>query len=254
MTNRWNYAYVSLARHAETGDDRPYLEWHQLEHMPEKYQFAGILCGQRWVSTSACRSARALEEGEWGTVAHVTTYLMSEPIEATLDDFLGERPPAEGNRSAGRRSLPSLPNHFQAPLRLLGSWTAPRINLPPEVLPFRPNRGVYLVVEDSTGESSQEYLARGQDEVVRDLLGVPGVAGACVYGHDNDIRPRPIYSGDRFRVTLYYLDGEPAEVGVRLAASLERQWQTTPNRPHLAAPFATMAQLDLDAFGPGSDG
>src|SRR5579862_4098617 len=165
MANRWNYVYVSLAGHADTGDDRPYLDWHQLEHMPEKYQFAGILGGQRWVSSAACRRGRVVEEGDWRRVAHVTTYLMGEPIEATLDDFLGDRPSTERSPATPTTAFPSLPNHFQAPLKVLGSWAASRINLPPVVVPYRPNRGVVLVVEEPTEEPASDYLTSGHAEL-----------------------------------------------------------------------------------------
>ncbi len=43
--NRVKVGFFSLHRHSPTGDDRPYLEWHQLDHMPEQYQLPGLVAG-----------------------------------------------------------------------------------------------------------------------------------------------------------------------------------------------------------------
>ena len=59
--NRVKVGFFSLSHHSATGDDRPYLRWHQLDHMPEQYQIPGMVLGQRWASTPACRAVRAAE-------------------------------------------------------------------------------------------------------------------------------------------------------------------------------------------------
>ena len=46
--NRVKVGFFSLTDHSDDGDDRPYLEWHQLDHMPEQYQLPGLVAGQRW--------------------------------------------------------------------------------------------------------------------------------------------------------------------------------------------------------------
>lgn len=77
--------------------------------------------------------------GEWATVAHVVNYLMRVPIEETLNDFFSL---AQQLRDLGRFSL-GLPSVFQGALRLLETHAAPWALVAPEVVPFRPNRGVY---------------------------------------------------------------------------------------------------------------
>ena len=43
--NRVKVGFFSLSHHSPSGDDRPYLEWHQLDHMPEQYQLPGLVLG-----------------------------------------------------------------------------------------------------------------------------------------------------------------------------------------------------------------
>lgn len=254
--NRCTYAYLSLARHDPSGEDRPYLEWQQLEHMPEKYQFPGIVGAQRWVSTASCRRARLVEEDGWESVAHVTSYLMGDPIEGTMDDFLGVEAPRTGLAAERWASAPSLPIHFQAPLRLVATASASRTFLPPEVLPYRPNRGVFLVVEESTDPHNWfDPLHRDLEEgPLTEALNAPGVAGIWVFASPADLRPRAIVTPGHYRMSLYYLDDEPAEVAARLAGPLRDSWGEGPTRPVLAAPFESMLQLEWDRFGPGMDG
>jgi len=113
--NNIKVGFFSLSRRAADGDDRGYLEWHQLDHMPEQYQLPGLLLGQRWASTPACEKARAVSVDEWAETAHVVCYLMGNPVEETLEEFytLG-RLLAEKGRMAR-----SLPSQYLAGLRLL---------------------------------------------------------------------------------------------------------------------------------------
>ena len=85
--NKVKVGFFSLSRRATDGDDRGYLEWHQLDHMPEQYQLPGLVLGQRWASTPACREARAAGVEGWSEVDHVVCYLMGNPVDETIDDF-----------------------------------------------------------------------------------------------------------------------------------------------------------------------
>lgn len=248
--NRVKVGFFSISEHAEGGDDRPYLGWHQLDHMPEQYQLPGLVAGQRWASTGACRASRAAEEEDWRAVAHVVCYLMGEPLDQTLDDFLGL---GQKLTDMGRFSH-RLPSRYTGALSLLETHAAPRALVVPEVVPFRPNRGVYLVVEEPTDRTAwDDYLQRAHTETLPELVGIPGVAGAWVFGTSPSISPRANFSPGRFRMTLYYLDDDPATVGGRLAEPLERSWKGAPTKPLLAAPFESMMIWDWDRFGPDAD-
>ena len=242
--SRADFGYFSMSRHGGGDSDREYLRWHQLDHMPEQWQIAGLLWGQRWASTPRCRAARAIEEGPWAELGHVVSYLMQEPIEPTLDDFFSL---AQRLRDQGRFSF-MLPSLFQGALRLVETHAAGRALISPEVVPFRPNRGVYITVEQPAEPDAWDaYQQAVHRETLPEILAEPGVAGAWVFTTTPALRAREIYTPGRYRVTVYYLDEEPAEVGERLAGPLRRSW-TTATRPLLAAPLESMFRSDWDRF------
>jgi hypothetical protein len=244
--NRVKVGFFSLSHPSPTGDDRPYLAWHQLDHMPEQYQLPGLLLGQRWASTPACRAARAAGVETWSDVDHLACYLMGNPVDETIDEFL-----ALGRRLAelGRFSA-ALPSQYRGALRLLEAHAAPRALISAEVVPFRPHRGVYLIVEEPTDPAAQDaHLQRRHTELLPELVSVPGVAGAWSYATTPAIRRSMFTDGD-YRMTVCYLDDEPATVGERLGPVLDRMWRSAPVRPLLAAPFESVIPWDWDRFGP----
>lgn len=244
--NKIKIGFFSVSHRSPSGDDRPYLEWHQMDHMPEQYLLPGLLFGQRWASTPACRAARAAEVGSWADVAHVVCYLMGNPVDETVDEFLTlGRTLAEQGRFSQ-----SLPSQFLAALRLLDALAAPRALIADDVVPFRPHKGVYVIVEEPTDSAGQDhYLQQVHTEILPTLVAVPGVAGALTFGTTPAIR-RPTFTPGVFRITTCYLDDDPATVAARLQEPLERIWKDAPVRPLLAAPFESMMTWDWDRFGP----
>jgi len=246
--NRVKAGFFSLSRHSLTGDDRPYLDWHQMDHMPEQYQLPGLVLGQRWASTPACRAVRAAEVDEWSLVDHVVCYQMGNPLDDTIDEFL-----ALGRHLAelGRFSQ-SLPSHYRGALRLLEAQASPRALVSSAVVPFRPHRGVYFLVEEPTDDADQDpFLQRMHVEILPELVAVGGVAGAWSYGTTPSIR-RPMFTDGRYRMTLCYLDEDPATVGARLAPVVARAWAGAPARLVLAAPYESMMRWDWNRFGPAA--
>jgi hypothetical protein len=239
--NRIKVGFLSLTRASPTGDDRPYLAWHRLDHMPEQYRLPGMVLGQRWASTPACRRARAVEVEGWSSVEHAVCYMMGEPVDRTVDDFI-----ALGRELAEAGRYPHvMPSHYRGALRLVGTTAAPRVLVSPEVVPFRPHRGVYLLVEQPEGaptaSASEVGLGRPPDGVLPDLVGVPGVAGVWVYATSPDLR-RPMFTEGILRITICYLDDEPVTVAERLASMLDRMWDGVPTRLLLAAPFESIVR------------
>ncbi len=239
------FGYFSMSRHGDGDSDRDYLEWHQLDHMPEQWQIRGVAWGQRWASTARCRAARAAEIGDWAEVSHVVNYLMREPVEHTLDEFFAL---AQTLRDADRFPF-MLPSVFQGALRLSGTQVAARAAVSADVVPFRPNRGIYLIIEEPAVPALWDAYQRDLNaETLPELLSVPGVAGAWVYETETDLRQRDIYTPGQFRITVCYLDDAPAEVAARVAEPLRRAWQNESTRPLLAAPFESIVEWVWDRY------
>ena len=219
--NRVKVGFFSLSHHSPSGDDRPYLEWHQMDHMPEQYQLPGLVLGQRWASTPACRAARAAGDDGWSQVEHVVCYLMGNPVDETIDEFL-----TLGRHLAELGRFPdTLPSQYRGALRLLETQAAPTgprlarggaLPAPPGHLPHR--RGAHR-----PGRPRMRTAQRTHVEVLPELVPVPGVAGAWAFGTTPSIR-RPMFTEGDYRMTVCYLDDDPAAVGERLRRSLDRRW------------------------------
>jgi hypothetical protein len=174
---------------------------------------------------------------------------MGNPVDQTIDDFLTlGRHLAELGRFAG-----ALPAQYVGALRLLEAHAAPRALVSAEVVPFRPNRGIYLVVEEPVEGTEPEvhdaYLQRRHVEILSGLVEVPGVAGAWTFATTPSIR-RPSFTKGAFHMTLCYLDDEPAAVGERLGAFIGRASEGAPMRIVFAAPFESMMRWEWERFGP----
>jgi hypothetical protein len=237
--NRVKVGFFSLSGAGDSGDDagdRAYLGWHQLDHMPEQYQLPGIIHGQRWMADDACLTARFNASGPFEDVRHVVLYLMGDPVDQTLDDFFDL-----GSRLAHLGRFPrDLPRRFLGALRLLDARVAPRVLVSAEVVPFRPNRGVYLIVEQPADRDRMDpYLRWRHDEHLARLVTTPGVAGAWVFATAARYRRGRYTEGD-YRITVCYLDGDPGEAATALGPLMDDAWRDAPVTPLLAAPFASL--------------
>ena len=118
------------------------------------------------------------------------------------------------------------------------------------MVPFRPHRGIYLIVEEPPDGAAQDAaIQRMHVEVLPDLVSVPGVAGAWTFGTTPSIR-RSMFSDGAYRMTVCYLDDDPATVGERLAPLVDRLVGDCTGRPLLAAPYESMMIWDWDRFTP----
>ena len=170
------YGFFSFTEVTDPAEHRSYNEWHQLDHLPEQFPLAGIVYGQRWVSTPACRAARAVSEPDLDPIHYVTCYLMAEPIEPTLDDFFA--------LGAELHRLDRFHQHRQrAPHRAVPRREhrrpRPACSCRPRRVPFRAHRGIYVVVEEPSGADRREPDAGPRSRQA--LCEVPGVAGVWTF-------------------------------------------------------------------------
>ena len=155
------FGVFSLSASAADGDDSRYLRWHHLDHLPQQYEVAGLLYGQRWVSTPECLALRPVQSERFEPVNHVVHYLFGEPVAQAVDDFFAFR---DHLIEIGR--FPEwLPNRLVSGGEPVEVHAAPSASVTAEVVPYRPNRGAYLVIEqcDPPGDSarwSAEHVER----------------------------------------------------------------------------------------------
>jgi len=134
--------FPSLSRRVEAGRDAEYLAWHTMDHRPEQYRIAGLRHSLRVIPTPACRAARAASVDDYDDVDHTVAYMFtgSEPIAAfhlvdlaLLDDGRFEH---------------RLPPVGFAVGDCQGRAAAPRAVVGPDVVPWRPMTGLYLIIEE----------------------------------------------------------------------------------------------------------
>jgi hypothetical protein len=230
--------FFSFTEITEPSEHRAYNEWHQLDHMPEQYPLDGIVAGQRWVSTPACREARLASDPRLDPVHYMTLYLMAEPLEQTLADF---RDLAVRLRRADR-FFTHRRARLSGPFDLSGEAAAPRVVVSAAAVPFRPNLGVYVVVE----EVPRDVAGPGPGGPGA-LLAVDGVAG--VWRFDASDRPGAgHWDGGGHRITVCYLDRDPLAAAADLGPVLRAGWAAEGSSPVLAGPFAAITPWEWGWF------
>lgn len=230
----------NLTPPAPPDDDGSYLRWHLLDHMPEQYQLPGLLQGIRWIADGEYLESRIAATGHLEQVGSVVNYLVGEPVQRTLDEFmeLGRRL-AEIGRFPGRR--PSLQLRM---LALLRWYAAPRALISAEVVPFRPHRGVLLLVEEPADGDVAEWLRWLHGEHHPALLDMPGVAGVWMYGSTDTWRLPERARGEPQYVTVVYLDDEPLATTKALTPLVEERWRSGAARPLFAGPLRSMVEWE----------
>jgi hypothetical protein len=221
--------FLSMTMREPQGRDAEYLEWHSLDHRPEQYRVAGLRHSIRLVSTPACRAARAINDSRFDAVDHVMTYFFA--ADAALDQFNALSAALGGERRPFR-----LPTVHAGYFNLAGKVAARRAIAGADVIPWRPARGVYLIVE----QGAQSPVA---------LADVAGVAG--IWWHEGGTPPAPRFPDTSgMQVTYCFLDDDPIETAMRLRGPLKQRWASGGVVPLLAAPFQTLVPFEWDRYLP----
>jgi len=209
--NKVAVGFFSFTEVTDPAEHRAYNEWHQLDHMPEQFPLPGIVYGQRWVSTPACRAARAASSDLLDPIHYVTLYLMAEPIDETLRDFyaLGKHLHEVDRFHLHRKA------HLSGPFRLDALAAAPRVLISAEAVPYRPHRGVYVTVGDARDPAQ--------------LCATEGVAGAWAFADTER------------RITVAWVDGDLNAAGAALGAGV-------PTGAEFAGAFETITPWEWDWF------
>ncbi len=227
--------FFSFTEITDPNEHHSYNEWHMLDHMPEQYPLKGIVYGQRWVSTPACRAARAVDGELLAPIHYVTLYLMADPIDETLAEFMAlGRHLHEVNRFHEHRIA-----RLSGPFEVTGMRAAPRVLVSAEAVPYRPNRGVYVVVEDEPDRTRPVDLDG--------LTARAGVAGAWSFSTSPRFAGGPWKTGDR-RITVCWLDDDPLTVAAALVAPATPE---PAGSVAFAGPFETVVPWQWDWFDAG---
>jgi len=248
--------FFSFTEVTDPTEHRSYNEWHQLDHMPEQYTLEGIVFGQRWVSTRACRRARVYDDPALAPIHYMTLYLMSEPVDTTLEQFraLGESLRRADRFFEHRRS------RLSGPFTVTDKRAAPRVQVSAEAIPYRPNRGIYVVVRsripspDAVSEPPVASSGTGDDAQPRlagALVDTEGVAGVWTFATDPRSDRHGWHPGEK-NITVCYLDEDPLTVAPQLDRLVQGPDGTQWGVPLLAGPLETITPWCWDWFDEGA--
>src|ERR1700734_4209873 len=170
--------FFSFTEVTDPSAHEAYNAWHQLDHLPEQLTTDGIEFACRWGRSPRSRPAESRTSGLLDPFHYMTLYLLRD--ETVVPEFfaLARRLHAEDRFFAAPRAL------LSGPFAVVGRWAAPRVAVSAEAVPFRPARGVHVVVGPALpGE---------------ELVGHAGVAGAWQF-----------YDAEHDRtITVTFVDGD----------------------------------------------
>jgi hypothetical protein len=138
--------------------------------------------------------------------------------------------------AAGGRMPLRLPKVEYGTDQLSGTAARPSAVVGADVIPWRPARGVYVIVEQGTTSAAE-------------LVNVAGVAGSWWYRGFPTLEFGSTAPED-LQLTLLYLDDDPVETAHRLRAELKERWSTGSTIPLLAAPFHTLTPYQWSKYLP----
>ena len=151
----------------------------------------------------------------------MTLYLMTEPLAETLKEFmdLGQQLYSLGRFHLHRHA------HLSGPHQWLDAHAAPRVRIAAETLPYRPNRGIYVTVEEPKRDVEPtellDWVQRWHESWAGRWAHVEGVSGSWSFATSPSLRSPRWTTGDR-RITVHYLDGDPLEVAEPRQAAARR--------------------------------
>ena len=233
-------AFFSLTPPAPPADDGSYLRWHLLDHMVEQYQLPGIQYALRYIADGDYLDSRIVATGHLEEVGNVVNYLVGDPVQQTHDDFM-----QLGPRLAEVGRFPEVRPSLQLRMPALLHWyAAPQALISPEVVPFRPHRGVAVIIEEPTGDDNASWLQWLHTDHFPALLATPGVAGAWMYGTTNTWNLHPATQGGPQYTTVIYLDDDPLAATQALTPVVEERWRSGAVRPLFAGPLRTMIEWE----------
>ena len=212
---------------------RAYNEWHQLDHRPENLALPGVVWGERWVHSPDCQPASLHRNSPVQATQYINMYWYREPHTQSIKEWqdLAEVAFQWGRRADVGFTTRPLMGFFS----VIKGYANPRVLVSADTLPFRPTRGIYVSLTQMSephSPATDALFARYDRERIPQIIELPGVAGAWVFSSDSttldpawaatagSVTFDPLEGPDRgtFRAHVYFLDGDPVEVGASISA------------------------------------
>ncbi|HVW45041.1 MAG TPA: hypothetical protein VHC18_27205 [Amycolatopsis sp.] len=197
--------------------DDEYNAWHFLDHRPENLALPGVAWGDRWKQSADCKAVGTSLDPMFSDIDYVAMYWFRPPYEESLAAW--NKLAEESVRWGRGPQLPGVERPLRGFYTPVKGYVAPRILVAPDVLPFRPNRGLHVTLSrfaDVYGPGTHDQYTWYDRVRIPDLLEVAGVAGAWTFSLSSAVAKPwapdvPEFEKDSLRLRLLYLDGDPVE-------------------------------------------
>lgn len=212
-------AFFSFVELTDSRQHRAYNEWHQLDHRPENLALPGVAWGDRWARPAEYK-AISRSTADYANIDYTAMYWFRSPLPDSLAawDTLG----ADSFQWGRGPMIPGVERRMLSFYRPVKGYAAPRALVSPDVLPFRPNRGLHLTFTRFAQPHLMPVHALHQWEdrvLIPALLELAGVAGCWTFAFSHPQRHAtlPLTGSDdsgpgSSRIRLLYLDADPLEV------------------------------------------
>ena len=213
-------AFFSFVELSDASSHGAYNRWHQLDHRPENLALPGVAWGDRWARVAGPDAVPPHESALDGT-DYVAMYWFRPPVEESVAawDRLGE-----ASFQWGRGPIiPGVRRPLLGFFRPVKGYAAPRVLVDPDVLPYRPNRGLHLTLTryaEPHGLDAHSSFAWEDTRLIPELLNVSGVAGAWTFSFSHPQQHGTLpFKGSvtappgGLRLRMLYLDEDPGPTG-----------------------------------------
>jgi len=201
--------FFSLSELTDATRHRASMQSYQLDLQPEIMNSPGVALAERWVRPADCAAVGTGSDAALAATHYAELVLFRAPADASIRAYQEtcERAVQLGQ---DRVCMNFQLQEFFVPLK---AYATPRILVAPEVVPFRPARGLYVIVSRFlTHDAAAEAAFRWYDETrIPDLLGCRGAAGAWLLATEALFHWQRDLTQPALRLVLVWLDGDPLE-------------------------------------------
>ncbi len=237
--------FFSLSELTDATRHSASMQSYQLELLPAIMNSPGVALAERWVRPADCAAVTTGSDVALAGAHYGELVLFRAPADASIRAYqeTRERAAQLGNDQAAPQDRLQ---EFFVPLK---AYVKPRVLVAPEVVPFRPARGLYVIVSRFvTHDAAAEAAFRWYDETrIPDLLECRGAAGAWLLATEALFHWQRDLTKPALRLVLVWLDGDPLEFAADVR-ELKVQDNSAVEEILFAGPLRTIVPWQWDWF------
>ncbi len=202
-------AHFSLVELTDPTQHQAYNASQQLDLQPEVRALPGVAWADRWVHTPDCAALNSGSDATLAQVNYVDMAWFRAPTEIGIRSFHDAY--TRASQIGESHSESHVEQKLQGLFVPVQGYVHPRVNIAADALPFRPARGVYLLVScfarrDADAEATYHWYDKVR---IPDLLACRGAAGAWSFATANVFRADRDIAAPVMRIILVYFDDDP---------------------------------------------